>query len=149
MYTRLSSKELFRHPRLIVEEDRIKLSSGETTDYLRYGYPGDGAVIVCCNDQQELLMLKEYSYLPDKAILQFPMGQIEKNELPEKGALREFQEETGYQASNIVLKGSYWQHHRRSKNKAFVFAASGITSRIQNGDIIDADTLASLRVCGY
>src|SRR5690348_4282572 len=98
MWRKLSTKILFEHPRLRVEEDLVELPSGEKINYLKVGYPGNGVVIICVNDKNEILMQKEYSYIPNKLILQFPMGRIEEGETPDDAANRELQEETGFRS---------------------------------------------------
>jgi ADP-ribose pyrophosphatase len=173
MWKKLSSKVLFEHPRLVVEEDEVQLPSGSVIQYLRYGYGGDGVVIIASNDAQEILFIREYSYIPNKKILQLPMGKIENGEEVEQAANRELQEETDFKAMNLVYKGSYYQNHRRSSNKGQVvmatqlveshkdadpeeegiekvwIKATKIKEYIKNGDIVDADTLSSLALYGF
>lgn len=169
-WRKLSSKILFDHPRLLVEEDEVELPNGEKIHYLRYGYKGHGVVIICQNNKNEILFQKEYSYIPNKPILQFPMGRIEENEDIEEGAKRELLEETGLKANQLKLIGQYYQNHRRSRNTAYVFLATEleeteanpekeegtvqvvwldkdrIQKMIKSGEIIDSDTLSSLEI---
>jgi len=170
MWKKLSSKVLFQHPRLIVEEDEVQLQSGETIQYLKYGYHGDGVVIVARNEQDEILFIREYSYIPDRKFLQLPMGKIEDGENAEVAANRELQEETDLKASQLKQFGYYYQYHRRADNKGYVVLAtslseapmpgdkeeedlelvwvkiSDIQQLIEKGEIVDADTLSSLSV---
>lgn len=172
MYKKLSSKVVFKHPRLVVEEDDIELESGKKTKYLRYGYGGDGVVIIALNNKDEVLFLKEYSYVPNKILLQLPMGQIENNENILQAANRELQEETGFKANNLREVGSYYQNHRRSTSKGYVFIATELEDSVlqadseeenletvwiaqkdiqlylDKGQIADTDTLSSLRLVG-
>lgn len=171
MWKKLSSKVLLQHPRLLVEEDEVQLQSGKVIQYLKYGYYGDGVVIVARNDKDEVLFIREYSYIPNKQILQLPMGEVEDNEDPEIAANRELQEETKFKAEKMTLLGFYYQNHRRSNNKGHVLLATDlvashaesdleeenienvwvpvneINNLIKKGEIIDADTLSSLRIC--
>ena len=173
MYKKISTKKLFEHPRLVVEEDEVELESGKKIDYLRYGYGGDGVVLIAKNEKGEILFNREYSYVPNRVLLQLPMGKIEDGESPEVAGNRELQEETGRKANKIEVKGFYFQNHRRSNNKGIVLLATDlaesklkgeaeeegiesnvwipseqINSLIASGDIVDADTLSSLRICG-
>lgn len=164
-------KKIFEHPRLVVEEDEVRLESGTTIQYLRYSYGGDGVVIIAHNNDQ-ILFINEYSYVPNKKLLQLPMGKIETGETVEQAGNRELQEEAGYRANVLENIGYYYQNHRRSDNKGYVVLASGlevsshspdieeedielrwvqvdeIAGLIKNGSIIDADTLSSLRIAG-
>ena len=171
MWKKLSSQDLFKHPRFVVEEDDVQIQSGKTIQYLRYGYGGDGVVIVARNDKNEVLFIREYSYIPNKRILQLPMGKVENGESYEDAANRELQEETNLKANELIVKGSYFQNHRRSNNKGYVVLAtelkesitesdleeenienvwvpvSKIQSLIEQSEIVDADTLSSLSIC--
>ena len=172
MYKKISSKKIFEHPRLVVEEDDVELESGKTIKYLRYGYGGDGVVIVAKNEKQQILFIEEYSYVPNKKLLQLPMGKIENDEDIVVAANRELAEETGFSAEKVVCVGSYYQNHRRSVNMGYVMVTDGlsnanlvaddeeegikicwinideITKYIKAGEICDADTLSSLRLAG-
>jgi 8-oxo-dGTP pyrophosphatase MutT (NUDIX family) len=173
MWKKLSSKVLFQHPRLTVEEDKVQIESGKVIEYLRYGYDGEGVVIVARNDNNEVLFVREYSYIPNKRILQLPMGKIEEGETYEAAANRELQEEANFKASELTVKGSYFQNHRRSANKGYVVLVTdleassvqadaeeesiesvwipidAIQKYIDQGEIVDADTLSSLAICGF
>jgi 8-oxo-dGTP pyrophosphatase MutT (NUDIX family) len=148
----------------------VELQSGQKIEYLRYGYGGDGVVIIARNDQEQVLFISEYSYVPNRKLLQLPMGKVEENESPEEAANRELQEEGGFKAKQLKLLGCYFQNHRRSTNKGHVVLASGLTqsslmgdpeevdiekvwlsaedisSLIEAGEIMDADTLSSIRI---
>ena len=170
MWKKLSTKTVLEHPRLIVEEDEVEIAPGKTIQYLRYGYGGDGSVIIALNENSEVLFIREYSYVPGRMLLQLPMGKIEDGETPEVAGNRELQEEAGYKARSLVLKGTYYQNNRRSENKGYVVIASDLVSSnlkgddeeigiqrvwipkkeirklIQSNEIVDADTLSSLMI---
>ena len=155
-----------------MEEDEVELPTGKKIDYIRYGSSNDGVVIIAKNTDNEILFIKEYSYVPNRVLLQLPMGSIKDGESIENAANRELQEETDYKASQVKEVGSYYQNHRRSTNKGRVVYATDllvstlqadieeegieiiwipvgkISTHIENGEIIDTDTLSSLRVCG-
>jgi ADP-ribose pyrophosphatase len=166
MWKRISTKVLFELPRLTVWEDSAQLPDGQIIQYLRYGYPGKGVVIICTNDENKILLLKEYSYVIDQQIYQLPMGLSPQEEKPEISANRELQEESGFAASSMRLIGTYFQNHRRSNTQAFVYQATGlyeahlekdheeeittqwfteeeIDTLIVEGKIVDADSLTS------
>lgn len=171
MWKKLSSKILLKHPKLLVEEDEVQINSGKVIQYLKYGYKGNGVVIVARNDKDEVLFIREYSYISNQQFLQLPMGKVEDNEDLEIAGNRELQEETNYKAGEMTSHGFYYQNHRRSNNKGHVLLAAGlvasptksdpeeenienvwvpisqINNLIQKGEIVDADTLSSLSIC--
>ena len=171
MWRKLSSKVLIDHRFLVVEEDEVELPTGRRIQWLRYGYPGNGVVIAALNDNDEVRFLKEYSYVQQKLMLQLPMGGINPKETPEQCASRELQEEGEIAARKLKLAGTYLQNHRRSGITIHVFLATDlfesslpqdedeiiqslwiprtrITELINQGEIVDSDTLCALRICG-
>lgn len=171
MYKKLSTKVLLKHPRLTVEEDEIELENGQKSQYLRYGSGHNGVVIVARNADDQILFLHEYSYIPNRTLLQLPGGRIEDGEAVETAANRELQEEADYKATALKIAGYYFQHHRRNQSKAFAILASDlivskmdgesqeeitkvwipiadIQSLVEKNEIVDSDTLASLRLAG-
>jgi ADP-ribose pyrophosphatase len=171
MWKKLSSKVIFKHPRLIVEEDEVQIRSDRTIQYLKYGHGHNGVVLIARDKHNRVLFIREYSYVLNKRLLQLPMGKIETGESPKTAANRELQEETGFKASKLTLVGSYFQDHRRSKEKGYVLLATNllpsrlvadqeeqdiekvwvssreITSLISKGEIVDNASLTSLRMC--
>lgn len=159
---------MFEHQRLLVEEDEIELPSGEKIAYIKYGYRGNGVVVICKNRESKYLFLKEYAYILEREITQLPMGLIKEGEAPEIAANRELAEETGLRAQSLKFLGTFWQSYRRSQNRAYVFlgidlephneekdkeesmsvvwlTAEEIKAAIQKGEITDSDTLSSLQ----
>lgn len=168
MWLKISSKILLDHPRLLVEEDQVKLPSGQQISYLKYGYNGNG-VIVCATDSNgRMLFVREYSYVLDKVILSLPMGKINAGESAIFAANRELSEETGFISNSLDEIGRFNQNHRRSNNTAHLFSAkdlvkhsspkdleesdieiiwlstNDIHDQILSGNIVDSDTLSSL-----
>jgi 8-oxo-dGTP pyrophosphatase MutT (NUDIX family) len=112
-WKKISSTNLFKHPRLTVSEDEVLLPNGEKTSYLLYSEGSDYITIIAKNNDDRYALISEYSYPLDGDMLQFPEGKCDKNELPEVSAKREFAEETGYNAKNTKILGSLPKSHRR------------------------------------
>jgi ADP-ribose pyrophosphatase len=74
-----------------------------------------------------VLLQREYSYPPDKIMVQLPCGAIEAGESPEEAAARELAEESGYRATELELLGSYYLDNRRSDARMYIFLARDVT----------------------
>lgn len=135
MWKKISSEEIFQHPRLTLIEDTVLLPNTTQTKYLTYKFQGEGiAVIVAEAADGKILLQKEYSYPCDSFLWQFPGGMVAPGEPSENGAFREFREETGYAAEKLSLLGKYYADNRRSVLQAHVYYATGITSAHQELD---------------
>ena len=121
MWKLISSKEIFKHPRLTLIEDEVILPSGIKTFYLRFKDTGDCCATIIARKNGKILVQKEFSYPVGEKIFQFPGGGVRPDEKPEDGANREFMEECGYKATNFSLLGSYLMSNRRSKQKMYIF----------------------------
>jgi ADP-ribose pyrophosphatase len=133
-WKRLGSRVLLTHPRLQVYEDDVELPNGHRTTYLHFGDLPDAGMVLARNDEGMFLIQKEYSYPPDEALFQLPGGAINKNESPLKGAAREFAEEAGL-AGELKLLGWFYLHNRRSKQKMFIYLATGLHKATAQKDI--------------
>jgi ADP-ribose pyrophosphatase len=166
MWKMLSSKEIFKHPRITILEDKVLLPNGRETTYIKYAYEGDAVTIIAKNDIGKILFQKEYSYPPNQELLQLPGGGISVNEDIVKGANRELMEEMDFESHDIRIIGKYLINNRRTKAYMYVLVAKNLVTKslecdmeenitpiwlseteieelIKKGEILNAHTLAS------
>ena len=134
MWKKISSKILFKHPRISIVEDDVKLTNGKKIKYIKYEGRRDCATIICQREDDKIILLKEYSYPMNKEMYQFPGGAIEKGEKSEQGAQRELTEEVSYKANTLRLLGSFIMNNRKSKAKMYVYLASDLETAFLRGD---------------
>ena len=123
MYKQLSSRVVFEHPRMTLIEDEVLLPNGQIGIYLKRRERGHGVTVICRNEDGRLLAEKDYSYVPNTMLYQFPGGGIDLNEAPEEGANRELTEEAGLRANRLTLLGRYYLDHRKSAEWMYVYLA--------------------------
>lgn len=124
MWKKISTKTIFRHPRLTLQEDTVRLPNGSEVPYLKIKPAHDSVTIICTNSGGEVLLQQEYSYPPNAVLYQFPGGKIEANESPERAAKRELLEESGLEVQDLLYLGWYFTNNRRSSEKMHVFLAN-------------------------
>ena len=129
MYKRLSSKTLLVHPRITVVEDQVELPGGQTGDYIWIDKWLGAVTVIPRNENGEILVEREYSYLPNTGLLQFPGGRIEPGEEPLIAANREMTEEVGLYANRLMPLGSFLIDHRRTAALMHVFIGEELESR--------------------
>ena len=56
----------------------------------------DSVGIIPVDKDQNLVLIQQYRFAAKKSLIEIPAGKIESGETPEKAALRELNEETGY-----------------------------------------------------
>ncbi len=135
MWKTISSKEIFRHPRLTLIEDEVILPNGLKTKYLKYKDDGScGVTIIAKRKDGKILLQTEYSYPPNQKLFQFPGGLVNPDENPEIGGNRELMEEANLKANQLELLGSYLFNNRRSVKKMFIYLATDLEEKSLEGD---------------
>ncbi len=120
-WKKLSSRLILDHKRLKVREDRVELPNGKKSTYVHHASARHHSVaIIAVNKDNQVLIQKEYSYPPDKVMWQLPGGSMKPNETPERAAMRELAEESGYSSEQTTTIGSFFVHNRLSNQKQFV-----------------------------
>lgn len=86
-----------------IEQMDLVFSNGEKRCYERVTGNNQGAVlVVALQEDDSLLLIREYAAGTDTYELGFPKGLIEKNESVLDAASRELREETGYGSNDLV-----------------------------------------------
>jgi ADP-ribose diphosphatase len=91
-----------------VEELSLEFSNGEQRIYERIASRGVGAVLIIPilrdeNNEEVMLLIREYAAGTDRYELGFPKGKVEKGEEILDAANREIMEEVGYESGRLTL----------------------------------------------
>ena len=105
-----------------------------------------GAVTVIGElDDGRLVLITNHRVAVDRGLLEFCAGKREPGEAPERGALRELEEETGYRAGAIESIGRFYTSPGMSDELMHVFRAWELTAvqqRLEPGESIEVVLLA-------
>lgn len=101
----LSSEYISNHPYFTARRDRYQMPSGKIVDpYFVVELP-PSIVVMGITTRQEVILVKQYRHPVAEVLLELPGGFIDKGETPEKAAVREMLEETGYRFSQFHALG--------------------------------------------
>ena len=124
----LSSRYVLDKWWLKVREDHVVLPSGmEMPEFHVLEYP-DWTMMVALNEEQKVVLVEQYRHGIGRLSLEFPSGMLEKEEEPEVGARREFEEETGYRCSDVIEIGTLVEDPSRHNNTAHAFFCNRATN---------------------
>lgn len=109
-------------------EIKRRAADGMESDFIRL----DGAdwVIVIAeisnNGNREYIIVKQFRHGSGSLYYEFPAGVVDSGEEPEKAALRELREETGYSAKKIQLIGKSCPNPAFMSNKCYTYLATDL-----------------------
>ncbi len=113
---------------LVVDRVQEPLLNGDLGPEVRrevVRHPG-AVVIVAVDESDRVVMVRQYRYAVDQALLELPAGTREPGETPEETAARELREETGYRARKLTQLGTIFSAPGFCDEQLSVFLATGL-----------------------
>jgi ADP-ribose pyrophosphatase len=104
---RISSRPVYDGRVVRLRVDTVRTADGsETTREIIEHEPV--IAVIPLDDEERLLMVKQYRSPVEKELLEIPAGGIEPGEEPADAVIREMQEETGYRPGKLVPLGGFY-----------------------------------------
>ena len=163
---RLSGETIFEGHVVKLVKDKVLCPNGNESfrEIVRHN---GGAAVLCINENEEILLVKQFRYAYDEVMYEIPAGKLEKNEDPLLAAKRELEEETGNKAESIDFLGAIYPTCRYSSEIIYLYLAKNckktqthfdddevieskfyklddVKNMILNGEIKDAKTICAL-----
>lgn len=101
------------HPRVIIDAD-------------------DWANVVAFTPDDRIVMVRQWRFGSRESGLEIPGGVVDGDETPERAAVRELEEETGYRPASVRSVGWTWPNPAHFTNKQHTFVARGC-ARVHDG----------------
>lgn len=95
----LEVKPIYEGRVISLEVNTVRLPNGETSTREIVRHPGAVAVLALVDGK--MLVVEQFRKPLNKLQVEIPAGKLDAGEQPEKAALRELEEETGYRARSI------------------------------------------------
>lgn len=102
MEKKISSKEIVVGHIFSVTHDQVLVEKNQKIATREIVHHHGGVGIAVCQDHK-ILLVKQYRYAINAYTLEIPAGKLENDEDPKERALKEIEEETGYQAEDITV----------------------------------------------
>lgn len=103
----INSKPIYQGKIINVRVDDILLASGKQS--VREVVEHDNAVVIVPIDADDnVLLVRQYRYAAQQALLEAPAGILEHGESPDDCAQRELAEEVGFASRNLRILGGFW-----------------------------------------
>lgn len=127
------SEQLFAGRVINVRRDTVLLPNGKEATREVVEHPGAVAVVPVLDDGR-IIMVSQYRHAAGKILLEIPAGKLDKGEQPKECALRELEEETGYQCRNLQKLASVYTTPGFSNEVIHIYLAEGLIRTQQRLD---------------
>ncbi|PLR99821.1 NUDIX hydrolase [Bacillus sp. T33-2] len=125
-----------------VQVDEVELPNGKTSSREIVKHPGAVAVIAVTADNK-IVMVEQYRKALEKTTVEIPAGKLEKGEKPEMCAIREMEEETGYECGSIDWVTSFYTAPGFTDEIIHIYEAKGLSKK-ENAAGLDEDEFVNL-----
>ena len=123
--TTLNSQTIFSGRIIEVKKDDIQLENGKKS--IREVVVHHGGVCVAAIDQEDrLLLVRQFRYPYGKELLELPAGKLEKGEDPFEAAKRELGEECGLTADHYTPLGEFYPTVGYDTEIIYMWVATGL-----------------------
>jgi ADP-ribose pyrophosphatase len=124
----LDSKIVFETPYFKIREEHMKTSRGAEVDYFFHD-ARDSAICVCVDDNNNVLIEKQYRPAVGKVSIDYPAGRMEADDKSTESLIRrEAEEEAGLSISSIQKLGVIDKEPNFSSSRMHVYLAKGTLS---------------------
>lgn len=121
----LSSEYVIKDKWLTVRKDSCQTTSGFVVDPFWVQEMEDWVHITACNENFDILLIRQYRHSAKTIHWEIPAGVIEVGDSPIETAKRELLEETGCKAKELIELPVVYPNPNRCTNKAYGFLALG------------------------
>lgn len=139
MFKKISSRSVYKNKWMEVFEDEIEFPSGKRGIY-GYVKRADGAGVAVVNENNEILLIKQYRYPINQFEWNLPGGGVSDAD-PESSALRELKEETGVSVTTLEKLYEGYPLSSCSTEKGSVYIARVANVELSLLDVSQDDEL--------
>jgi len=124
----ISSRRIYEGCILNLRVDTVRLTSGRTTEREIVEH-GDCVAVVAIDDEDNVLLVRQFRKPAERDLLEIPAGGIEPGEDPAACVQRELGEETGYAAGQLQRIGGFYSSPGFCTEYMHLYLAMGLRPR--------------------
>lgn len=139
----LSSQMIYKGRAVNLRVDTIELPDGRQTTREVVEH-SDCVAMVVLDEQDNVLMVRQYRTPVERELLEIPAGGIDPGESPEDAVRRELREETGYSPRRVEKLGGFYSTPGYCTEYLYLFLASDLVHSPLHAE--DTDSISLVRV---
>ncbi|MCK8828497.1 NUDIX hydrolase [Natroniella acetigena] len=140
----ISSEQIYQGQVVNLKVDQVQLPNGNNSK--REIVKHSGGVAVIPYQAGKVTLVEQFRKPAEKVILELPAGKLEPDEEIEPCALRELEEETGYQASSLQKLTSFYTSPGFTDEVIHLFLATDLEKSEQQTDPDEFIKLRDLKI---
>jgi ADP-ribose pyrophosphatase len=125
----LHTEQIFSGRVISLQVEEVELPNGKTSKREIIKHPGAVAVIALTDDEK-IVMVEQYRKALERNIIEIPAGKLEKGEEPKGCAIRELEEETGYECNKIEWLISFYTSPGFADELVHLYVATGLKKKL-------------------
>lgn len=129
----LEKKDIYKGKIISVETHVVEVSGGEHANREIVRHPG-GVCILARDEEDRILLVKQYRKPMEEAYLELPAGKIEKGMTPHENAVKELEEETGYICRDMIHLATLATSPGYSDEVIHLYMAKKLEEGVKGGD---------------
>jgi ADP-ribose pyrophosphatase len=138
----ITSETIFEGKVIKLQVDEVKLPDGKTSRRELIKHPG-AVAIIALTDEGKLVLVEQYRKAMERSLVEIPAGKLEKGEEPAASAVRELEEETGYECEKMEWLTSFYTSPGFADELVHVFVAKNLKKK-ENAAGLDEDEFVEL-----
>ena len=135
----IQTERIYEGKILNLRRDEVTIRDGKTSMREIVEHNG-GVVVAALTKEGKLPLVRQFRKAAEKAVVELPAGKLERDEDPEKAALRELKEETGYVAGRIEFLTAAYSSIGYSTEVLHIYMAWDLTpgeTEFDEGEAMD------------
>jgi len=122
----VQSDHMIQTPYLNLRKDVCRLADGTLLPDYYVVEEEDYGMVFALTDANEVVLVRQYKHGIGEVTVELPAGYFDgRDSDPATGCMREFREETGYDATWFEIIGSHIRHPTRNNNRGHLVVATG------------------------
>ncbi|MCM3236893.1 NUDIX hydrolase [Heyndrickxia oleronia] len=138
----IHTEKVFEGKVVRLQIDDVELPNGKTSKREIIKHPGAVAVLAL-TPENKIVLVEQYRKPMERALVEIPAGKLEPGEKPEVTAVRELEEETGYECNPLDHIISFYTSPGFADELIHLYLATGLRKK-ENPRSADEDEFVEL-----